>query len=104
MNKVDVKISSYHACGMDGYSFYQDLVVNIGKAITMDDIRKNKKLSRKDNYLTLEISNNDTEDGEWQFSRKGILKFANKLIENFGYEIVANKNGEHLTILAIGGK
>ncbi len=98
MKKIDVKISIHHATGMDGYAYYQDLIVNIGKAITMDDVRKNKKLSRNDNCLVLQISNNNTKDGEWQFARKDIVEFANSVIKDFGYEIVANKTGEHLSL------
>ena len=104
MRKVDVQISHNSTWSSMGHIDHQVLVVRPGVAVTFELMRKNDKLDVRDNYITLNISNNDTEDGEWQFARKDIVEFANKLIENFGYEIVANKNGEYLTILTIGGK
>ena len=98
MKKVDVQISHNSTWTSTGHIDHQVLVVRPGAAVTFELMRKSDKLDIRDNYITLNISNNDTEDGKWQFAREDIVEFANSMIENFGYQIVANKTGEHITL------
>ena len=99
MEKVDVQISHNSTWTSTGHIDHQVLVVRPGLAVTYELMRHDSEYDVRNNYINLNISNNDTEDGEWKLARKDIVKFANSIIENFGYEIVANKTGEHITLL-----
>lgn len=96
-NPYKCMIENRMVYGMEGHSYVDSLLINQGPVITFKEMHKDMtgKVNVRDNLVCMVIRESD-EEGEMVEAKKGLLLFAERLLQAMGWKLTVDENDSHI--------